>query len=59
MTIDSLDKGASLWNPATIVGRPTDVAYGITPDNMFEIATAVRDDVSAKSDYNYKTYFEI
>ena len=35
-TINALDKGASLWNPATIFGRPTHVAYGSVPYYIFE-----------------------
>ena len=58
-TINALDKSASLWNPATRVGRPTDVTHGRVPDHIFEIVTAVREKVSAKSDYSYKTDFEI
>ena len=58
-TINALDKDASLWTPATRIGRPTDVAHGSTPDHIFEKNTAVGDAVSAKSDNNYKTYFEI
>ena len=35
-TINTLDRIASLWNPATIVGNPTDVAHGSAPDRIFE-----------------------
>ena len=35
-TINALDKDASLWTPATRIGRPTDVAHGSTPDHIFE-----------------------
>ena len=58
LTIDALDKVASIWTPATRVGRPTDFSHWITPDHIFVKTTAVEDNVSAKSNYNYKTDFE-
>ena len=58
-TIAALDKSASLRTPATIVGRLTYVPRDITRDHIFGIAKAVRDNVSAKSHYYYKTDFEI
>ena len=57
--INTLGKYTSIWTLATIFERPTDVAHGSVPDHIFEITTAVRDNVSAKSDYKYKTDFEI
>ena len=57
-TIDALSKGASLWTPATRVGRSTDATYWIAPDHIFGRTTAIGDSVSAKSDYKYKTDFE-
>ena len=57
-TIDALDKGASLWSPATRVGRPKYVIYWSAPDHIFGKTAAVRDTVSANSEYNYKTDFE-
>ena len=54
-TINAMDKGASIWTPATIIGRPTDVAHGSAPDQIFGKNTAVGDAVREKSDYNYKT----
>ena len=56
-TINTLDKSASIWIPATRVGRPTDVAHGSAPGHIFEKFTEVRDKMSAKSDYSYKTDF--
>ena len=56
--IDAVDKGASLWNPATRVGSPTYVAHWSAPENIFGKNTAVGDAVSTDSDYNYKTSFE-
>ena len=35
-TIDALDKGASIWNPANRVGRPTYIAHSSALDNIFE-----------------------
>ena len=60
-TVDALDKGAGLWNPATRVGRPMDVDHWSVPDHIFGETTAVGDAVSAKSDYDYncKAGFEI
>ena len=58
-TINALDTGASLWTPATRVGRPTYVAHGSAPDHIFEKVSAVRDDVRLNSDNNYRTGFEI
>ena len=49
-TIDTLDGGASLWTPATRVGRPTFVIHWSTPDHVFGKTLAVGDAVSAKSD---------
>ena len=57
-TIKSMDKGANLWTPATRFGSPTDVFHCITPDHIFGRTTEVGDTVIAKSDYNYKNYFE-
>ena len=57
-TINLLDKGASIFTTATRVGSPMDVAYGIVPDPILK-NTTVRDDMIKKSDYNYKTDFEI
>ena len=34
-TIDALYKGASLWIPANIVGRPMDVAHWSALNNVF------------------------
>ena len=48
-----MDKGASLWNPSSRVGRPTDVTHGSAPDHIKK-NTAVGDAVSAKSDYKYE-----
>ena len=58
-TIGLLDKGTSLWTPATRVGRHTDVAHWSVLDHIFGKTTVVRDAVSAKSDYDYETDFEI
>ena len=57
--INALDKGASLWTPATRVGRPADVAHGSVSDLIPLKTTVVRENVSSKSDYNYKTGFYI
>ena len=56
--IDALDKSSSPYNPFNIVVRPTDVNHGSATDHIFGINTALGDNVSAKSYYNYKTYFE-
>ena len=56
-TINSLDKIASLWNPDTIFGSPTDVAHGRVLDHIFEKVTSVRDEVSENLDFIYKTDF--
>ena len=37
---------------------PTYVARGSASDNIFEKVTAVRDKVSAESDYSYKILFK-
>ena len=58
-TIGTLDKGASLWNRTTRVGRPTDVFHWSVPDHICGKPISVVDAVSAKSDYNCKTDFEI
>ena len=58
-TIDSLDKSASLCNPAIIVGSPTNSAHRSAKYYIFGINTAVRGAVSAKSDYRYKNNFDI
>ena len=34
-TINSMDKGASIWNPSTRVGRPMDVTHGSAPDHIY------------------------
>ena len=47
-TIDALGKGASLWTPATIVGRPVYVNHWIAPDHIFGKTTAIEDYVIAK-----------
>ena len=57
--IDALDKGTSLWTPASGVGRLMDVTYWSAPDHIFGKTTSVVDAVRTKSDYNYKTDFEI
>ena len=57
-TIDTLDKGSSIWTPVTIFGRPMDVTHWSARDQIFGKTTPVGDVVSAKSDYNYKTDFE-
>ena len=57
LTINALDKSASLRTPPTRIRRPTDVAHGSTNDHIFGITTAVGDAVGTKSDYNYKTDF--
>ena len=57
-TIDTLDKGTSLWTPATRVGRPTDVSHWSMSEHIFGKYTAVRNAVIKKSDYNNKTDFE-
>ena len=54
-TINALDKGFSLWTPATRVGRPTDVAHWSALDHIFRKTKSVGDAVSVNSDYNYKT----
>ena len=56
--INALDKGASLWTPATRFLSPTDVAHWSAPDHIFWKIKAVGDSVSAKSDYNYKADFK-
>ena len=56
-TIVALDKSASLCTLATIFGRPTDVTHRSAADHILGITIAVRDDVSAKSDYNHKIDF--
>ena len=58
-TINTMDKSAILCTPATIVVRPTDFSHRSALDHIFEKVTAVRDKVSAKSDYSYKTDFGI
>ena len=57
-TNDVLDKGASIWNPYTRVGRPTYAAHWSTLGHIFGKTTAVGNYVIAKSDYNYKTDFD-
>ena len=52
-TIDTLDKGANIWIPATRVVSPTDVAHWSTPYHIFGETT------SANSEYIYGNYFEI
>ena len=47
--VDSLDKGAGLWTPATRFGRPTGVARWSALDHVFGETTAVGDAVSANS----------
>ena len=54
-TLDSLDKGAGLWNPDTRFGRPTYLSHWSAPDDIFGETTAVGDAGIAKSEYNYKT----
>ena len=46
-------------DPATRVGRPTDISHESAPNHIFEKITKVRYEVSAKSDYSYKTDFGI
>ena len=58
-TINALGKGSSPWTPATIVGRPMDIAHRSAPDHIFENNKSIRDNTSVKSDYNSKTSFEI
>ena len=58
LTIKLLYKSASLWTPTNRVGRPTDIAHGSAPDHISENVIAVRDKLSTKSDYSYKTYFK-
>ena len=33
--VDSLDKGAGLWTPTTVVLGSADVAHWIAPDHIF------------------------
>ena len=54
-TLDSLDKGAGLWNPDTRFVRPTYLSHWSAPDDIFGETTAVGDAGIAKSEYNYKT----
>ena len=56
-SINALDKGASIWTPSTIVGRPRDVSHWIAPDQILKRTTAVGDSMIAKSDFKYKTVF--
>ena len=58
-TINALDKSASLWTPATIVERPTDVAHGSGQDHISGKVATARVKVSANLDYSYKTDFKI
>ena len=58
-TVDELDKGAGIWTPASRARRSMDVAHWRAPDHIYGENTAVGDAVSARSEYNYKTYFEI
>ena len=58
-TIDTLDKGDSIYTPANRVGKATNVAHWSAMDHIFGESTVVGEAVSAKSDYNYKTDFEI
>ena len=50
-TIDALDIGSR-------VGMPEDTAHWSALNHIFGKTTAAGDDVSEKSDYNYKTDFE-
>ena len=54
-TIGTLDKGASICNPATAFGRPTDVAHWSVPNHIFGKTTEVGDTVRKKSYSDYKT----
>ena len=53
-TIDALNKGASIWDPNTMFGRPADISHWSVPDNVFGETTSVGDTVNSNSDYNYK-----
>ena len=52
-TINKLDKSASFWTSVTRFGWTNNVAHRSTQGNIFETTAVIRDDVSAKSDYNY------
>ena len=58
-TVDALDKYAGIWGPTTRVRRSIDVAHWSAMDNVFGESTVVGYAVRSKSDYNYKTDFEI
>ena len=52
-TIDALDKGSSLFTPATTVVRPTYVTHWSAPYHILVKTTSVGDAVIANSDYIY------
>ena len=58
-TVYAPNKGAGIWIPATRVKRSTNISHWSALDHAVVKITEVRDAVSAKSDYNYKTNFEI
>ena len=48
LTINTLDKSASLWTPTTRLGMRTDATHGIMLDHIVEKVTVVREKVSKK-----------
>ena len=60
--VDALNKGASIWNPATRVRRSPDVTHWSMVNHAVLQSAAVGDAVDAKSDYSgekHRTDFEI
>ena len=57
--IDKLNNGAGIWSPATRVVRPKYVDHWSVQDQYVGESTVVGEAASAKSDFNYKTDFEV
>ena len=60
--VDTLNKSAGIWSPATIIRRLPDVTHSGTADHDIVQVAAVGDSVGDKSEFskeNYKNDFEI